>query len=164
MDQIFSISSCLLICSIILNIGLPWHQWGEEGMHLLQFGLCSCHSSDWPYHWAKNAWVEWNDSPGPFAGGNLVTLSTYYLSSLMLLTSVVITFLLPHSNTGILTVIWHGIPCYCLHVNCPQDLMPYLDKGPKEHHAAQPQKRPRKVDQETSIGKQGMACVQRYVN
>nr|AEV41122.1 putative UBX domain-containing protein [Oryza officinalis] len=40
-----------------------------------------------------------------------------------------------------------------------EDLMPYLDKGPKEHHAAQPQKRPRKVDQETSIGKQGKTPV-----
>ncbi|EEE61882.1 hypothetical protein OsJ_16574 [Oryza sativa Japonica Group] len=40
-----------------------------------------------------------------------------------------------------------------------KDLMPYLDKGPKEHHAAQPQKRPRKVDQETSIGKQGKTPV-----
>ncbi|KAL5213994.1 hypothetical protein ABZP36_003146 [Zizania latifolia] len=35
-----------------------------------------------------------------------------------------------------------------------EDLMPYLDKGPKEHHAAQPQKRPRKVNQEISVGKQ----------
>ncbi|KAG2575559.1 hypothetical protein PVAP13_7KG383400 [Panicum virgatum] len=35
-----------------------------------------------------------------------------------------------------------------------EDLLPYLDKGPKEHHAPQPQKRPRKVDQETPMGKQ----------
>ncbi|AQK47128.1 Plant UBX domain-containing protein 7 [Zea mays] len=35
-----------------------------------------------------------------------------------------------------------------------EDLLPYLDKGPKGHHAAQPQKRPRKVDQEASTGKQ----------
>uniref|UniRef100_J3M2I2 UBX domain-containing protein n=2 Tax=Oryza brachyantha TaxID=4533 RepID=J3M2I2_ORYBR len=40
-----------------------------------------------------------------------------------------------------------------------EDLMPYLDKGPKEHHAAQPQKRPRKVDHETSAGKQGKTPV-----
>ncbi|CAL5014235.1 unnamed protein product [Urochloa decumbens] len=37
-----------------------------------------------------------------------------------------------------------------------EDLLPYLDKGPKEHHAAQPQKRPRKVDQETPMGKQAV--------
>ncbi|CAL5029379.1 unnamed protein product [Urochloa decumbens] len=37
-----------------------------------------------------------------------------------------------------------------------EDLLPYLDKGPKEHHAAQPQKRPRNVDQETPMGKQAV--------
>ncbi|KAL6651600.1 hypothetical protein ACP70R_010525 [Stipagrostis hirtigluma subsp. patula] len=41
-----------------------------------------------------------------------------------------------------------------------EDLLPYLDKGPKDHHAAQPQKRPRKVDQETSTGKQGKTTVE----
>ncbi|CAO1943626.1 unnamed protein product [Urochloa humidicola] len=41
-----------------------------------------------------------------------------------------------------------------------EDLLPYLDKGPKEHHAAQPQKRPRKVDQETPMGKQGKTAVE----
>ncbi|CAD6261814.1 unnamed protein product [Miscanthus lutarioriparius] len=41
-----------------------------------------------------------------------------------------------------------------------EDLLPYLDKGPKEHHAAQPQKRPRKVDQEASTGKQGKIVVE----
>ncbi|RLM65788.1 plant UBX domain-containing protein 7 [Panicum miliaceum] len=41
-----------------------------------------------------------------------------------------------------------------------EDLLPYLDKGPKEHHAAQPQKRPRKVDQETPMGKQGKTTVE----
>ncbi|KQJ85219.1 plant UBX domain-containing protein 7 [Brachypodium distachyon] len=41
-----------------------------------------------------------------------------------------------------------------------EDLMPYLDKGPKEHHAAQPQKRPRKIDQETSMGRQGRTTVE----
>ncbi|XP_062227086.1 plant UBX domain-containing protein 7-like isoform X2 [Phragmites australis] len=41
-----------------------------------------------------------------------------------------------------------------------EDLLPYLDKGPKEHHAAQPQKRPRKVDQGTSMGKQGKTTVE----
>uniref|UniRef100_A0A0D9WAZ1 UBX domain-containing protein n=1 Tax=Leersia perrieri TaxID=77586 RepID=A0A0D9WAZ1_9ORYZ len=40
-----------------------------------------------------------------------------------------------------------------------EDLMPYLDKGPKEHHSTQPQKRPRKVDQETSISKHGKTPV-----
>ncbi|WVZ87636.1 hypothetical protein U9M48_034243 [Paspalum notatum var. saurae] len=40
-----------------------------------------------------------------------------------------------------------------------EDLLPYLDKGPKEHHAAQPQKRPRKVDQEASVGKHGKPTV-----
>ncbi|VAH54147.1 unnamed protein product [Triticum turgidum subsp. durum] len=41
-----------------------------------------------------------------------------------------------------------------------KDLMPYLEKGPKEHHAAQPQKRPRKVDQETSMVRQGKTAVE----
>ncbi|KAM3298752.1 hypothetical protein ACQJBY_040300 [Aegilops geniculata] len=41
-----------------------------------------------------------------------------------------------------------------------EDLMPYLEKGPKEHHAAQPQKRPRKVDQETSMVRQGKTAVE----
>ncbi|AQK47127.1 Plant UBX domain-containing protein 7-like [Zea mays] len=41
-----------------------------------------------------------------------------------------------------------------------EDLLPYLDKGPKGHHAAQPQKRPRKVDQEASTGKQGKIAVE----
>uniref|UniRef100_A0A0A8YFG9 UBX domain-containing protein n=1 Tax=Arundo donax TaxID=35708 RepID=A0A0A8YFG9_ARUDO len=41
-----------------------------------------------------------------------------------------------------------------------EDLLPYLDKGPKEHHAAQPQKRLRKVDHETSMGKQGKTAVE----
>ncbi|CAN6250610.1 unnamed protein product [Urochloa humidicola] len=41
-----------------------------------------------------------------------------------------------------------------------KDLLPYLDKGPKEHHAAQPQKRPRNVDQETPMGKQGKTAVE----
>ncbi|KAK8456442.1 hypothetical protein SEVIR_3G022200v4 [Setaria viridis] len=41
-----------------------------------------------------------------------------------------------------------------------EDLLPYLDKGPKEHHAAQPQKRPRKVDQESSMAKQGKPTVE----
>jgi len=41
-----------------------------------------------------------------------------------------------------------------------EDLLPYLDKGPKEHHAAQPQKRPRKVDPEASTGKQGKIAVE----
>ncbi|CAN6229994.1 unnamed protein product [Urochloa humidicola] len=41
-----------------------------------------------------------------------------------------------------------------------EDLLPYLDKGPKEHHAAQPQKRPRNVDQETPMGKQGKTAVE----
>ncbi|KAL6844164.1 hypothetical protein ACP4OV_025837 [Aristida adscensionis] len=41
-----------------------------------------------------------------------------------------------------------------------EDLLPYLDKGPKDHHAAQPQKRPRKFDQETSPGKQGKTTVE----
>ena len=37
--------------------------------------------------------------------------------------------------------------------------MSYLEKGPKEHHGAQPQKRPRKVDQEASMGRQGIDYV-----
>lgn len=41
-----------------------------------------------------------------------------------------------------------------------EDLMSYLEKGPKEHHAAQPQKRPRKVDQETSVSRQGKTAVE----
>lgn len=41
-----------------------------------------------------------------------------------------------------------------------EDLMPYLEKGPKEHHAAQPQKRPRKVDQEASMVRQGKTAVE----
>ncbi|GJN26079.1 hypothetical protein PR202_gb13980 [Eleusine coracana subsp. coracana] len=41
-----------------------------------------------------------------------------------------------------------------------EDLLPYLEKGPKEHHAVQPQKRPRQVDQETSMGKQGKTALE----
>uniref|UniRef100_A0ACD5Y3Y0 Uncharacterized protein n=1 Tax=Avena sativa TaxID=4498 RepID=A0ACD5Y3Y0_AVESA len=41
-----------------------------------------------------------------------------------------------------------------------EDLMSYLEKGPKEHHAAQPQKRPRKVDQEASVSRQGKTGVE----
>ncbi|CAM0902407.1 unnamed protein product [Alopecurus aequalis] len=41
-----------------------------------------------------------------------------------------------------------------------EDLMSYLEKGPKEYHAAQPQKRPRKVDQEASTGRQGKTAVE----
>nr|CAB3486127.1 unnamed protein product [Digitaria exilis] len=41
-----------------------------------------------------------------------------------------------------------------------EDLLPYLDKAPKEQHAAQPQKRPRNVDQETKMGKQGKSIVE----
>ncbi|XP_051220152.1 plant UBX domain-containing protein 7 [Lolium perenne] len=36
-----------------------------------------------------------------------------------------------------------------------EDLMSYLEKGPKEYHAVQPQKRPRKIDQETSVNREG---------
>ncbi|KAL5220193.1 hypothetical protein ABZP36_024906 [Zizania latifolia] len=47
---------------------------------------------------------------------------------------------------------WHSIdPPRCFY----QDLMPHLDKGPKEHHAAQPQKRPRKGIHEIFVGIQG---------
>jgi hypothetical protein len=40
-----------------------------------------------------------------------------------------------------------------------EDLLPYLEKGPKEHLAVQPQKRPRQIDQETSLSKQGKTTI-----
>ncbi|TVU16503.1 hypothetical protein EJB05_40071 [Eragrostis curvula] len=40
-----------------------------------------------------------------------------------------------------------------------EDLLPYLEKGPKDHHAVQPQKRPRQVDQDSTMGKQGKTSV-----
>jgi hypothetical protein len=43
-------------------------------------------------------------------------------------------------------------------------LLPYLEKGPKEHIAVQPQKRPRQIDQETSLSKQGRGFIDSQIS
>lgn len=121
-----------------VNIGIWWYNWRPESMHILQVGLHSCSSCHWSHHGAKNAFMEWNGWTWTLARGkccfvcfSFSTLAPCGLSRMFCRK------ILASDNILLL----HSLPEYTsIEI---QDLLPFMDGGPKDHHVSLSHKRPR---------------------